>query len=579
MSESDKYEELQRRVDFLEKELSEVKQELSSFVKPTETAPQQPSTKKQVRFFPGGPSPQKAPIPKKSLLERFGVKDDLEMFLGGNLLGKSGLVAIILATLWFIKYAFDNYWINESGRIYIGLLIGFATIGVSLYLSKKKYNIIPQATLGSGYAILYISISSAYHFYNLIGLTECFLYLFALSIFTGLLAGKSKQQILYTFSFLGSLIAPMVVSHGENSYKFLFTYLTLTNALFLYISKDTTWRVAPFLVFLGNAFLFAGWSNSHLAESSFPFPFVYLCATYGMLLVREVKFMPENRGNVVTSSIVLLLFYTFSFGASGVYVVGEFYPQLTPHFFLLLSLFLTLACQYNQNKQAPGLQTLQPILFVLWVIAFFVSLTDFTEGRWTSLAWLAFAGSISILGAQKRIVWFLFLSSVLWAFALIRLFLHETRFDYDYYFLFNPRFGLFVLAASLLFATYWVQRRKSLAGGMQGFVFVGLFVLIFGTMVENYYRSNADYRSLGYSYVLVFYMLVTLIPGFVKNFRSLRISGIVLSVLLVVKLYLYDIWDMSLVVRIIAGFSLGIGLVLLSIVYQKYKNKIQEKKP
>ena len=69
-------------------------------------------------------------------------------------------------------------------------------------------------------------------------------------------------------------------------------------------------------------------------------------------------------------------------------------------------------------------------------------------------------------------------------------------------------------------------------------------------------------------------MIALLIPGFKLSYRSFRLTGIILGVVLISKFYLYDIWTMSIVVRIIAGFSLGIGLVLLSIIYQKYKDKI-----
>ncbi|EMI69163.1 hypothetical protein LEP1GSC072_0103 [Leptospira noguchii str. Bonito] len=44
--------------------------------------------------------------------------------------------------------------------------------------------------------------------------------------------------------------------------------------------------------------------------------------------------------------------------------------------------------------------------------------------------------------------------------------------------------------------------------------------------------------------------------------------------MLVGKFYFYDIWTMSKIVRIIAGFTLGAGFILVSLFYQKFKEKI-----
>lgn len=582
MTDPGQYDTLQKRVTELEKEVEGLKRafyrlagNLPATEQKTEQASEnQPVVKKNVFF------PEPAPIARKTLLERFGIKDSLEVFLGGNLLGKSGLLAIILATLWFIKYAFDNYWINESGRIFIGLSLGMAVITGGNFLAHRRYRIVPEAILGSGYAILYISISSAYYFYDLITATETFLYLVALSVFTGILSAKSQRQVLYAFSFLGSLLAPIILSHGENSYRILFSYLTLTNLLFIYISRSTAWQVAPFLVFLGNAVLFSGWADANLKQSGFWLPFCYLILTYSLLLYREVQLMPTNQGMFSRMSFLLVLLYTFSFGVSGYALVFHHYSAWTGHFFLLIAGLLSLtSAQLNRNRHLAGAHFLQPVLFILWIMAFFTAITDFSNGKWTSLFWIGLAGSISYLAASKRLFWLTYTSIILWLIALVRLYFHESELDYNYYFMFNPRFGLFVFASALLFLSYYVQRNQLLTKFMRLFIFLGLFTLILGSMIENYYLvSDPFYRNLGYSYVLVIYMLLTLVPGFVKNYRSFRLSGIVLSVLLVLKLYLYDIWNMGLIVKIIAGFSLGVGLVILSIVYQKYINQIQDKK-
>src|SRR5262245_11963666 len=51
-------------------------------------------------------------------------RESLESKIGGNLLNKIGMVAIILGVGYFLKYAIDNEWIGEMGRVVIGILTG-----------------------------------------------------------------------------------------------------------------------------------------------------------------------------------------------------------------------------------------------------------------------------------------------------------------------------------------------------------------------------------------------------------------------------------------------------------------------
>ncbi len=127
---------------------------------------------------PARNTPQPAPSPKPP--GRFATflqnlrEENMEIFLGGNVLGKLGILAIVLATAWFIKLAFDNQWVNESGRIYTGILLGFAIIGAAAALGKRLMRVVPAPLLGAGISVLYVSIFSAYHYYGLLGVEETF---------------------------------------------------------------------------------------------------------------------------------------------------------------------------------------------------------------------------------------------------------------------------------------------------------------------------------------------------------------------------------------------------------------------
>ncbi len=213
-------------------------------------------------------------------------------------------------------------------------------------------------------------------------------------------------------------------------------------------------------------------------------------------------------------------------------------------------------------------------LLVCLIVALFAAVTDFAEGRWLSAAWIAYAGALSLAGAWKRTPRFIIASLPVWAAALIRLYFLEERPE-GFIVLANARFSLFAMAAFFLAATHFIQRRSPMHRYMKGFAYTAAFTIILATLKENGdFVTDPHYRNLGYSYVLAFYAALFLVIGFIRSGKTLRLIGITLAVLVLAKLYLYDIWTMSTLVRIIAGFTLGLALVLLSIFYQKFRDRL-----
>ncbi|RYY16697.1 MAG: DUF2339 domain-containing protein, partial [Chitinophagaceae bacterium] len=59
---------------------------------------------------------------------------DLEKFIGENLINKIGIAILVLGIAFFVKYAIDQEWINETGRVCIGLGAGALLTGLAHYL-------------------------------------------------------------------------------------------------------------------------------------------------------------------------------------------------------------------------------------------------------------------------------------------------------------------------------------------------------------------------------------------------------------------------------------------------------------
>ncbi len=524
---------------------------------------------------PASPPPRTRP-PRKTPAE-------IELLVGGNILGKLGLAAIVVAIAWFVKFAIDNEWLGQSARVGLALLGGVAIAAWGLHLERRRLRVLPDSIFGAGLAALYIACFGAYRFYDLIGVSEAFLGLALLSAIAASLSWASGRQLMYVFSLSGALLAPLLLSRGENSYRFLFAYLTLINIGFFVISFQRAWRTSAYLVWLGNALVFGSWAALRLETSDPWIALAYLTLTFGLLATRELLLAARVTGRVSLADQLLLGLLFLSYGGAALTTLYVHHPDLTPHFSILLAALALAGAWLFERRAESALapdralasrRGVRATLLIAWTLALFFALTDYTEGRWLSLAWVGFAGYLSLAAATTRSFPALFTALLFWIIALFRLFFLEEK-PAAYLTVLNFRFFLFAAAAALLAATYWVQRQSPLHFTLRAFAYAAIATLVIGSLYEARDSvHNAHYRNLSYSYVLAGYAAVLIGLGVFRSSRSLRYCGIAAAIIVVIKLYLYDIWQEDLLVRIIAGFSLGLGLIIVSVVYQKYRNRM-----
>ncbi|WP_016756988.1 DUF2339 domain-containing protein [Leptospira santarosai] len=510
-----------------------------------------------------------------------------ELFLGGNLLGKLGLLSILLACSWFVKYAFDNRWVNESGRVLIGLSIGFGFCLTGLQLTRRKFRMLPESVFGTGFSIVYLSLFGGYYYYDLFSLSEIFLYLALLSVFSSGLAYWIRKEILYVFALIGSILSPVLISTGENSYRFLFGYLVFLNILFFLISRKIPWIVSSFFLLAANSVLYYFWATKNAQQSGFLVPFLFITVTYLLFVYGKGFLFPkllqksENSGGVFPrwNSVfypVFLVLNSLCFGFMGYVQLGESHPNLSPHFILfgavLFSTWILWGRKKTDSFYPSQLEIFETIHLYLLLGFAYAALWDFSEGSWLTFSWITFTGVVSLLNSKSGNVRYM---AGFWIVTLIRLYLFNPMDDVNRRFLINERFALYLLSSLFLFGTYYIQKNRNSFGFDRGYVYMGIFTLILGTLVDVYYTVyDQHYRNLGYSYVLAFYAFVFLLIGFKYSVRTFRIAGLAVAAVLVGKLYFYDIWTMSKIVRIVAGFTLGLGFILTSLFYQKFKEKL-----
>jgi uncharacterized membrane protein len=192
----------------------------------------------------------------------------IEKLLGTNWLSKVGIVTFVLGIGFFVKYAIDQDWINEIGRVGIGLLTGGIIIGIAHKL-KTKYHVFSSILVGGGISVFYITITLAFHEYELFSQTTAFVLLILTTVFSVLLSLFYDRKELAVFSLLGGFASPLMVSTGVGNYVVLFSYIFILNTGMLIVAYRKKWRIIGMISFILTLLFFWTWTLESYKDQFF----------------------------------------------------------------------------------------------------------------------------------------------------------------------------------------------------------------------------------------------------------------------------------------------------------------------
>jgi uncharacterized membrane protein len=143
------------------------------------------------------------------------------------------------------------------------------------------------------------------------------------------------------------------------------------------------------------------------------------------------------------------------------------------------------------------------------------------------------------------------------------------------------RYISFALVAGLLFVLFRLAKQKFLEFDFIPFfdfiLHVSALWLLSAELIHVLSLSgNSDTYKLGLSILWGAYSLFVVVLGIWKKKKYLRIGGLAWFGITFAKLFLYDIASLSTISKTIVFVSLGILLLIISFLYNKYTDKIEE---
>ena len=233
-----------------EEKKEEIKPVFIPEIKKTEPQPVIEIKKEEIIIEEKRPFKPFVPSPKQ--------ETDLEKFIGENLLSKIGITVLVLGISFFVKYAIDQNWIKETGRVIVGLIAGGILIGLA-HRIRHSYRSFSSVLMGGGLTVFYFTIAFAFHQYHLISQTAGFVIMVIITAFAVVLSLYYDRLELAILATIGGFITPFLVSTGQENYIALFTYLCILNAGLMALAWFKRWPSINIIALFFTTIIYGSW--------------------------------------------------------------------------------------------------------------------------------------------------------------------------------------------------------------------------------------------------------------------------------------------------------------------------------
>ena len=524
----------------------------------------------------------------------------LESRIGSQWFNRIGILAVLIAVAWFLKYAFDNHWIGPLGRVAFGLVAGAALIAWSERFQRRGFAPFAYSLKAVGSGTLYLALWAAFSVYQLIPAGAAFGAMIVVTALNGLMCWTQDSELLALYATAGGLITPLLVSTGENHEITLFSYLLILDLAVLALAALRPWSRLLFLAFVGTVLFVTGWwfefySQEQAGRTALFLVCFFLTFALAPRLTRidVADSAPSSAWDALamvvlpmaTAGLGFLAFYMLLDPATAEWA-GPWLAVAFGAFYLMLLRLPAWGVLRSNTALLSALHLATAVVFLTIAIPLKAH-----GGRWLTIGWLAEGAALFWVASRARSMLLRVLA--LGCLALGLLALVETNPPASTVPFFNERFGTYCVAIAVFAFVAWVARKAheksepdaglSWTGlAAAAALVISLLILIaIGWEIHSYWwlrRWTGDwtqmqnyqmYAQFTYSAFFMFYGAVLLSAGFWRHSAFLRWQALVLLAVAIAKVFLFDMSQLSQGFRILSFLGLGALLLAVSFVYQR----------
>lgn len=521
-----------------------------------------------------------APRPSVAAFPRAGSRRAWEERIGQRWLGWVGILAVFLGAAFALKFAFENRWLGDLGRVLLGLASGVSLSVLGRWQLRLGRRAFSQTLTAGGITLLYLSTYASYGFYQLINPTAAFTFLVIIVVHAHLLGATQNAPGLALMGQIGGFLTPLLLATDQDRYWILFSSILLLDAGVILAVLLRRWRWIASVSFAFTYLLFSAWREDHYQPEKLWAAVAFLTAVFALFVFADLAPQWRGRSLAVENWVRMFLNPLVFFGAA--------YALLEPEHPQWMGLFaLTMAIAYAAlARLVEGRRTRYALI---GIAGLFVTLAIpiQLEAHWVTLAWGLQACILAWLAARTSSIWFGRAALPVFACALVHYLGSDAPWRMREAFtpLLNRDFAsAAALSACLVYATFLLRRQADKLALAFGLCAAGVLWLASTIEAYSYFdvlmqaTSAADsgdrnaLRWAGQTTVSVLWALYSsalIAGGLRRGVAALRWSGLALFGLTVLKVSLFDLASLDGGYRAVALLVLGVLLLAAAWAYQR----------
>ncbi len=514
---------------------------------------------------------------------------DIESIIGRRLVGWIAIGLILFATAFFLKYAFDNRWIGELGRVAIGIAAGLTLTTLGFRYHRRRWRIFSQILTAGGIILLYVSVYAAFGYYHLVTQKAAFGYLLILIAEAAGLALLYDAQAIALMALLGGFLTPILLRSDRDQYRSLFGYIAALDVGAMALPRH--WIGLHSLAFAGTHLLFWLWYGDSYHPLKLGVVITFQTATFLIFLLAPLGRRLIKRESHTIEDLCLLPVNAFVFFATAYHLLSPNYHDWMGVLAIVMALIYAGAAKLLLDRAAT---TKIELLTMIGVAITFVTLAIPIQlkGNWITIAWAVQGLTMLWVAIETRSTRLHGAAYGLFILALGKLVVWDTNLIHRAAFtpVLNKYFLSSLVVTICLFGAAALHRKLDGRPQLpQANLEMAILLIAIGTLwfimsVETFtfFRAQAfalkEYDEtrhqlwlgqMALSVLWSVYAAVLAAIGFVRRSAAVRWAALGLFGVTVVKVMLVDIAQLQQLYRIVAFLVLGVLLLIVAWGYHK----------
>jgi len=324
-------------------------------------------------------SPGPAPTPRL----------DLEQRIGARWATWVGVIAILFAASFAVKWSIENDLIGPRARLGLGLAAGIVSLLAGLVLHRRRdVPYLSEGLAGLGLGLCYLSLYAGYAYYELLRVGSAFGLMFVVTVLGTMVAVVSERQVTAVLALLGGLLTPVLLASDQPNERVLMGYLVVLDFLVLAIARFRTWSALNRLAWAGTVLLLVPTFTRPPAAEAPVARLALLTALFVLFLLTPLA-REWSQGRRHRAVDLLIVAGTAAGYFWAVYVTLEAWRPIleTPVAMALAILYTIVAAIYR--RRVPGDEATVGVLIGVACVFVTLAIPLALKGPWITLAWAA----------------------------------------------------------------------------------------------------------------------------------------------------------------------------------------------